>query len=174
LLPDGTHLRWFEVRAHVGAALAAGLTHEPGLDIRQPHVVRPSIGRHRDRVVTAIDQDAAKVFLGWRRKFFRTVTVNCRSATESVIHFMNSVVNLAQPSCGRSVPQGSLSPLTSVPPACPPDGAFLFLKQGEAFQKITPPGSKCVVPAAPVSAPVNKIPVRNKQQSPCHYFPVKT
>jgi hypothetical protein len=55
----------------------------------------------------------------------------------------------------------------------PAGGAFLFLKQGEAFQKITPPGSKCVVPAAPVSAPVNKIPVRNKQQSPCHYLPVK-
>jgi hypothetical protein len=41
------------------------------------------------------------------------------------------------------------------------------------LQKATPPGSKCTVPAAPVSAPDTKIPVRNKQQSPCHYFPVK-
>jgi hypothetical protein len=38
-----------------------------------------------------------------------------------------------------------------------------------ASQKVTPPGSKCAVPAAPVSAPVTKIPVRNKQQSLCHY-----
>ena len=53
-------------------------------------------------------------------------------------------------------------------PHGPAGGAFLF-RRGKAFQKATPPGSKCAVPAAPVSAPVTKIPVRNKQQSPCHY-----
>src|SRR5262245_11506198 len=52
------------------------------------------------------------------------------------------------------------------------------------LQKATPPGSKCAVPAAPVSAPVTKIPVRKKQQTRCHYsggrsstggyFPVST
>jgi hypothetical protein len=52
----------FEIRPHVGATMAAGLANETRLNIRQPHVVGPSVGAERDRVVhviRAINQDAA-------------------------------------------------------------------------------------------------------------------
>src|SRR5436190_24098034 len=57
-----------KVWSHVGAVLAASLADEPRLDIRQPHIVGPPIGRHRDRVaatiVHAIDQDPSRAAAG--------------------------------------------------------------------------------------------------------------
>src|SRR5262249_28281468 len=56
-----------EVRPDIRAALAAGGTDEPRLNIRQSHVVRPVVGIHGDGmaalVVGAIDQDPAHAHL---------------------------------------------------------------------------------------------------------------
>ncbi len=40
-----------EIRAHDRAFLAAGLTGEPVLEIRQAHMIRPSISADRRRMV---------------------------------------------------------------------------------------------------------------------------
>ena len=50
-----------EVRPDVGAAFAANLADEAGLEIRQSDFIRPLIGEHRDGMaaleVRAIDQE---------------------------------------------------------------------------------------------------------------------
>jgi hypothetical protein len=56
-----------EVRPDVGAAIAAGLADEQGLDIGQADLVGPSAGVNRCRVaaleVRAVDQDAVNAHL---------------------------------------------------------------------------------------------------------------
>jgi hypothetical protein len=52
-----------EVRPHVGAAPAAHLAREPGLDVRQPDIIRPRVARDRSpmaaMMIRPIDQEAA-------------------------------------------------------------------------------------------------------------------
>jgi hypothetical protein len=52
-----------EIRAHIRAAPATSLAGEPGLDVRQPNVIRPSIAADRRvvaaMIIGAIDQEIA-------------------------------------------------------------------------------------------------------------------
>jgi hypothetical protein len=61
--PSGRFLHPSEIRAHVGAPLAARLAGEPPFDVGKPNVIRPSVGVDCRRVaaviIRAIDQDAA-------------------------------------------------------------------------------------------------------------------
>ena len=61
---DRPHPRRLEVRPHICAALAARLADKPRLNVGEPHLIRPLIGRYRDRVraavVGAIDQDPSR------------------------------------------------------------------------------------------------------------------
>ena len=43
-----------EIRPHVCAALAAGLAHEPRLDIGQPGIIGPAVAADGDRVAAAV------------------------------------------------------------------------------------------------------------------------
>jgi hypothetical protein len=100
------------------------------------------------------------------------------AAIANAISKIAKTVRLLIPNSGRSFDRSRRTqfwPLDlqnkNMPPCWPVwtgKGWRSRLPYGEV-QKITPPGSKCAVPAAPVSAPVTKIPVRNKQQSPCQY-----
>jgi hypothetical protein len=56
------------MRSDLSAPLAACLADKPRLYVRQPDIVVPLIGRHRDRVaaavVSAIDQDIGRTSAG--------------------------------------------------------------------------------------------------------------